>query len=70
MGDLKPPVNVELPQIVSRPQWLRARQRLLTREKELSRQRDPVNAERRRLPMVRIEKDYVFDGPDGGTAQE
>jgi hypothetical protein len=33
-GDLKPPVNVALPQIVSRPQWLRARQRLLTREKE------------------------------------
>ena len=66
MGDLKPPVNVELPQIVSRPQWLRARQRLLAREKELSRQRDAVNAERRRLPMVRIEKDYVFEGSAGG----
>ncbi len=42
-----------------------ARKALLEREKELTRQRDALNADRRRLPMVRIEKDYVFDGPDG-----
>lgn len=69
MGYLEPPVNVELPPILSRPQWLEARLRLLAREKELSRQRDEVNAERRR-PMIRVEKHYVFDGPAGGTAQE
>ena len=66
MGYLEPPVNVELPLIVSRPQWLEARLRLLAREKELCRQRDAVTAERRRRPMVRIERD-VFDGPAGGT---
>lgn len=53
------------PPIVSRDQWLVERKKLLTREKELTKQRDRVNAERRRLPMVRIEKDYVFEGPNG-----
>jgi predicted dithiol-disulfide oxidoreductase (DUF899 family) len=38
---------------------------VLAKEKELTRQRDALNAERRRLPMVRIEKEYVFEGPDG-----
>jgi len=56
MGYLEPPVNVELPLIVSRTQWLEARLRLFAREKELCRQRDAVTAERRRLPMVRIGK--------------
>lgn len=51
--------------IVSRDAWLAARKQLLHREKELTRQRDMINAERRRLPMVRIEKDYAFDGPTG-----
>jgi predicted dithiol-disulfide oxidoreductase (DUF899 family) len=54
-----------LPRIVSRPEWLEARNRLLAKEKELTRQCDAVNTERRRLPMVRIDKDYVFDGTDG-----
>ena len=54
-----------LPEVVSREQWLEARLRLLQQEKELTRRRDALNAERRRLPMVRVEKDYVFDGPDG-----
>jgi len=53
------------PPIVSRDQWLTERKNLLEHEKELTRQRDRVNAERRRLPMVTIEKDYVFDGPKG-----
>lgn len=53
------------PHIVSREEWLAQRKKLLEREKELTKQYDRVNAERRRLPMVRIEKDYVFDGPKG-----
>jgi predicted dithiol-disulfide oxidoreductase (DUF899 family) len=53
------------PTIVSRDQWLGERKKLLAHEKELTRQGDRVNAERRRLPMVKIEKDYVFDGSDG-----
>lgn len=50
------------PRIVSAEDWSAARKDLLVREKELPRQRDAVNAQRRRLPMVRIEKEYVFDG--------
>ncbi len=57
--------NANLPQVVSRDEWQDARKELLAREKELTRQRDALNAERRRLPMVRVEKDYVFEGPDG-----
>ncbi len=53
------------PPIVSHDQWLAERKKLLAHEKELTRQHDRVNAERRRLPMVRIEKDYVFDGANG-----
>jgi predicted dithiol-disulfide oxidoreductase (DUF899 family) len=53
------------PPIVSHDQWLAERKKLLAHEKELTRQYDRVNAERRRLPMVRIEKDYVFDGSNG-----
>jgi predicted dithiol-disulfide oxidoreductase (DUF899 family) len=53
------------PKIVSSDEWLAARKKLLEHEKELTRQRDRVNAERRRLPMVKIEKKYLFDGPEG-----
>jgi predicted dithiol-disulfide oxidoreductase (DUF899 family) len=53
------------PKIVSRDQWLAERKKLLTHEKELTRRHDRINAERRRLPMLKIEKDYVFDGPNG-----
>ncbi len=56
---------MSLPQVVSRDEWLVARKELLAEEKELTRRRDALNAERRRLPMVEIEKDYVFEGPDG-----
>jgi predicted dithiol-disulfide oxidoreductase (DUF899 family) len=51
--------------IVSRDEWLIARKQLLAKEKELTRHRDALNAERRRLPMVKIDKDYVFEGPGG-----
>src|SRR2546423_15279835 len=52
-------------EIVSEAEWLVARKDLLTREKEFSRQRDALSAARRELPMVKIEKEYMFDGPDG-----
>src|SRR6184192_3378351 len=51
--------------IVSEAEWLVARKDLLTREKEFTRQRDALSAARRSLPMVKIDKDYVFEGPDG-----
>jgi predicted dithiol-disulfide oxidoreductase (DUF899 family) len=53
------------PQVVSKDEWLEARRALLAEEKELTRRRDEVNAQRRRLPMVEIGKEYVFEGPDG-----
>ena len=56
---------MSLPPIATRDEWLAARKELLDKEKELTRQRDALNVERRNLPMVEIEKDYVFDGPDG-----
>ena len=52
-------------EIVSEAEWLVARKDLLTREKEFSRQRDALSAARRKLPMVKIEKEYVFEGPNG-----
>lgn len=56
------------PRIVGTEDWLAARRALLEREKELTRLRDAVAAERRALPWRRIEKDYVFDAPDGGVS--
>lgn len=56
---------MSLPEIVSREEWLEARKAHLAQEKELTRMRDKLTAERRRLPMVKIEKDYRFTGPDG-----
>jgi predicted dithiol-disulfide oxidoreductase (DUF899 family) len=54
-----------LPEVVAREEWLAARKDLLAREKELTRHRIEVNAARRRLPMVRVDKPYTFAGPDG-----
>jgi predicted dithiol-disulfide oxidoreductase (DUF899 family) len=56
---------MSLPEIVSREEWLVARKELLAAEKEQTRARDALNARRRMLPMVAIEKDYLFEGPDG-----
>lgn len=53
-----------LPKTVSRSEWLAARKALLDQEKQLTRERDALNEARRRLPMVKLDKDYVFDGPD------
>jgi predicted dithiol-disulfide oxidoreductase (DUF899 family) len=54
-----------LPDVVSREQWLEARRQFLAREKEHTRARDALNADRRRLPMVKVDQEYVFEGPDG-----
>ena len=51
--------------VVSRDRWVAERKTLLAREKELTRLHDQIARERRALPWVRIEKNYVFDGPDG-----
>jgi predicted dithiol-disulfide oxidoreductase (DUF899 family) len=56
---------MSLPDVVSREQWQEARRQLLAEEKEHTRQRDALNADRRRLPMVKIDEEYVFEGPDG-----
>jgi predicted dithiol-disulfide oxidoreductase (DUF899 family) len=56
---------MSLPEIVSRAQWRAAREALLIKEKIVTRARDVLNAERRRLPMVEIDTEYVFDGGDG-----
>jgi predicted dithiol-disulfide oxidoreductase (DUF899 family) len=56
-----------LPEVVSREDWLAARKELLAKEKELTRARDRLDADRRRLPMVRIDKPYTFEGPDGAV---
>ena len=51
--------------VVDHDQWVEARKQLLAREKEFSRLRDELAAERRRLPWEKVGKDYVFHGPDG-----
>jgi predicted dithiol-disulfide oxidoreductase (DUF899 family) len=56
---------MSLPDVVSREEWLAARKELLAREKEQTRRRDALNADRRRLPMVEIDKPYEFDAPGG-----
>ena len=53
------------PRIATRDEWLAARKTLLAHEKELTKHYDRVSAERRRLPMVKLEKTYTFDGPEG-----
>jgi predicted dithiol-disulfide oxidoreductase (DUF899 family) len=58
---------MSLPEVVSRDEWVAARKDLLAKEKELTRARDALSADRRRLPMVRIEKDYTFAGPEGNV---
>ena len=60
-----PEISVTLPKTTSRADWLAARKKLLEKEKRLLRECDALNEQRRRLPMVRIEKDYVFEGPAG-----
>ena len=57
--------HVPHPPIVTRRQWLERRKELLQQEKDLTHHKDRVNAERRRLPMVKLDKAYVFEGVNG-----
>jgi predicted dithiol-disulfide oxidoreductase (DUF899 family) len=57
--------KIDYPEVVSRDEWQIAHNKLLAKEKEATRAHDALNAERRRLPMVKIEKEYVFEGPEG-----
>lgn len=57
--------RIKYPPVASREDWLARRLELLEQEKALTRQRDALNAARRRLPMVEVDKNYVFQGDDG-----
>src|SRR3954471_22681511 len=56
---------MQTPPIVSPPEWQAAGKKLLVKEKELTRARDALAAERRRMPWMAVEKDYRFEGPSG-----
>jgi predicted dithiol-disulfide oxidoreductase (DUF899 family) len=56
---------MNMPPIVSPQEWDAAREELLVKEKELTRARDALAAERRRMPRMAVEKDYRFEGPNG-----
>ncbi|MDX2212275.1 MAG: DUF899 domain-containing protein [Oculatellaceae cyanobacterium bins.114] len=55
------------PKVVEKDEWLTARKTLLQHEKELTKQRDRINAERRRLPMIKLGKEYTFEGSQGSV---
>ena len=57
--------NMKVPKAVSSKEWEAARQNLLVKEKELTRARDALAAERRRMPWMAVEKEYNFEGPKG-----
>jgi predicted dithiol-disulfide oxidoreductase (DUF899 family) len=56
---------MSLPKVSTQDEWLVARKALLTEEKAMTRARDALSSRRRELPMVRVEKDYLFEGPEG-----
>src|SRR5215216_5489190 len=59
---------MNLPQVVTPDAWQAASAELLAKEKAATRARDALNAERRRMPMVKIDKQYIFEGPDGSAS--
>ena len=65
MATLNTFAGVEEHNVVTPKEWLAARKRLLVKEKKFSKARDQLNQERRALPWVKVEKDYVFDAPEG-----
>jgi predicted dithiol-disulfide oxidoreductase (DUF899 family) len=62
---LKKAGKMNLPRLASQDEWLAARKDLLKEEKEVTLRREALNARRRELPMVKLDKDYVFEGIDG-----
>jgi predicted dithiol-disulfide oxidoreductase (DUF899 family) len=68
MGPNNPSMNhieIEHPKIVPQEEWIAARRRLLVKEKESTREHDEVSRQRRELPWVKVDKSYLFEGPDG-----
>src|SRR5436309_12831354 len=65
MSSKKEATAMKTPPVVSPQAWASAREQLLVKEKELTRARDALAAERRRMPWQAVEKKYVFDGPNG-----
>jgi predicted dithiol-disulfide oxidoreductase (DUF899 family) len=65
MPKIKTVHGIENRKVVSPGEWLTARKKLLAKEKKFSKLRDELALERRKLPWVRIEKNYVFEGPSG-----
>jgi predicted dithiol-disulfide oxidoreductase (DUF899 family) len=65
MPKVKTVRGIENRRVVSQKQWLAARKKLLVKEKKFSKLRDEMNRQRRKLPWVKIGKEYVFDGPSG-----
>src|SRR5437868_14753242 len=59
---------VKMPKVVSSKAWEAARRKLLVKEKKLTRARDALAAERRRMPWLAVEKEYEFDGPKGNAS--
>src|SRR5436190_19355701 len=65
MPKIKTVRGVQNRKVVSQKEWLVARKQLLIKEKKFSKLRDALNLQRRKLPWVKVEKEYVFDGPTG-----
>src|SRR5258708_23213446 len=65
MPKIKTVRGIESRKVVPQKEWLAARKQLLVKEKKFSKLRDELNLQRRKLPWVKIEKEYVFDGPAG-----
>jgi predicted dithiol-disulfide oxidoreductase (DUF899 family) len=65
MAKLQTINGVKEHKVVSRKVWLTARKSLLVKEKKFTRLRDQLNQQRRSLPWVKVDKEYVFDGPNG-----
>jgi predicted dithiol-disulfide oxidoreductase (DUF899 family) len=65
MSSQTPTSEMKRPKVVSPKEWEAARQKLLVKEKELTRARDALAAERRRMPWLAVKKEYEFEGPEG-----
>jgi predicted dithiol-disulfide oxidoreductase (DUF899 family) len=65
MPKIKTVHGTENRKVVSQKEWISARKKLLLKEKKFSKVRDDLNLQRRKLPWVKVEKDYIFEGPKG-----
>src|ERR1035441_527576 len=68
MSTKAPAYDVQHHPVTSHEEWLEARKALLAKEKQFTRLRDELSQDRRRLPWERVDKEYVFEGPDGSRA--